>query len=366
MLVWIEEALFCSPLALSLRFFEVFALASDGRHRLLTRPLFKHGDDGSIGAWLEGLPMPTKVQARRILDEGIAVAPSASAEAPSITITLSSGASIEDARFDLDHAILLLRMPLGLLLEDRSSDLGFLLKLCPPTQRQHLRKAIEDGWVEVVHGGGLQSMRTVIDSLTGHGASTIERLRLLRLWVIFDGDADPRDRGRPSPQSEKLKQLCTGVQRAASLPWPLGHHRLGRRSIENYLPERALRVWQESARGRDKTERRQRVDALCELRKAKPDAARQIDMKKGLLGDVLKPVRDEIGKQRRDLRDDDLDPLFRGLSDKTRKALKDGFGRDIAVLFSQDATHLEEHFRRELDRDPPGSAAIVASLLARL
>ncbi|NCA71375.1 MAG: hypothetical protein EOM91_15025 [Sphingobacteriia bacterium] len=147
-------------------------------------------------------------------------------------------------------------------------------------------------------------------------------------------------------------------------------YQLGRRSIENYLPEQTLRRWQSKGQGAEKTRRRKLIDALCELRKSWPEAARQIDMKGGLLGDVSPAVRSKVEKHGRDLRDEDLDNLFQGLPEPVRRQLKKGFGRSIAELFESDLPGFDDSFRMEFDRDAQahaqGRETIIASLLARL
>jgi hypothetical protein len=371
MRVLIEQPFFAGPDALSLRFLEIFALARDGRHTVLTRPLFGSGNDELIEAWLAALPKSVAEEVRLVLRQGVIDATKLLAGVAGITVTDSSSSDWISARLRLHDAVRLLRTPLGLLLENRRADLHFLLALAPPTHRRQLKSALEHGWIEVLHGGGLGDMEALIQELQSDVSTSIGRkARLLRLWVMFDRDSAPSDRSQPSPSSERMKTLCENSAPAAKLPWPLSYHQLGRRAIENYLPERLLRVWQEARSGDENTKRRRAVEALCELRKTRPTAAHQLHMKKGLYGDLVPEIQKDIKEKGRDIQDQELDPLFRGLPDWIRKALASGFGKDAAQLFVRDFSGFEEEFRVEFDRErkahEPSRKAILDSLFARL
>ncbi len=201
--------------------------------------------------------------------------------------------------------------------------------------------------------------------------SIAQKARLLRLWVMFDRDSAPSDRSQPSSNSERIKALCEDSAQSAKWPWPLSYYQLGRRSIENYLPELALRFWQAKASGNKMTKRRESVDALCDLRKSNPVAARQLNMKHGLLGDLEPPpLRRQIREQKRDVREQDLDPLFKNLSVSQLRALRDGFGTRIAEELANDYQGLETAFRTEFERDrghaQESREAILDSLFRRL
>lgn len=370
MRVLIEQPFFTGPDALSLQFLEIFALARDGRHTLLTRPAFGSGNDDSIDIWLAALPKAVAEEVRLVLRQGLIDATKLPAGAAGISIADSPSSNWESARLCLHDAVRLLRTPLGLLLENRRADLHFLLALAPPTHRQQLKSALDHGWIEVLHGGGLGDMEALIKELRSEMSTSIgQKARLLRLWVMFDRDSAPGDRSQPSPSSERMKALCEDSAPAAKWPWPLSYHQLGRRAIENYLPERLLREWQAARSGDEKTKRRRAVDALCELRKTRPLAAHQLHMKKGLYGDLAPEIQKDIKEKARDIQDQELDPLFRGLDDSVRKALTSGF-KDAAQLFVRDFAGLEEAFRAEFEREPkdhePSRNAILNSLFARL
>ncbi len=209
----------------------------------------------------------------------------------------------------------------------------------------------------------------MIDELVGSAnVSVMSRVRLSRIWVMFDRDSDPADRMKPSPQSERFRSQCAQVENPC--PWPLTFHQLGRRSIENYLPEKLLRFWQDEAAGAERTRRRKRIDALCQLKRDNPHAAWQFNMKGGLLKDLSVEAREEIRDQRRSVRDGDLDPVFRGMNEAQRLVLTDGFGGKIANLFATQRPGCEEWFKAEYERQRPGAhptrEAMLSSLIARI
>ncbi len=369
MRVLIDQELFGRPAAFSLAFLEVFALAREGRHTLLTRPVLADDKDSPVGAWLNKLPGPVAKQILLVLEQALQSA--AGLPADTATITIAETDDWRRGQLAVPHALRLLRMPLGLLLEHRRTDLRFLLALAPPTQRRQLQGALDAGWIEVLNGGGLGDMTALIEELSDPSAVTLgQRARLMRLWVMFDRDSDPADRARPSPDSERLRRLCRQVSTDAGWAWPLSHYQLGRRSIENYLPEGLLRFWQQDAQGKRFTKRRKTLEALCELRKTRPDVARQYNMKYGLARDLPDEARKQVSEQRRDVRDNEVDPLFMGLSDEARTALRDGLGSRIADLFDWDPGGHEDAFRAEFERnrgaDEPTREAILNSLFARL
>jgi len=371
MRVLIEQRFFAGPDALSLQFLEVFALARDGRHTLLTRPLFGSDDDSLIEAWLAAQPEPIAQEVRLVLKQGMVNAAKLPAGAAGITLTNAVDSDWKLARFRLCDAVRLLRKPLGLLLEHRRTDLNFLLALAPPTYRQELRSALDNGWIEVLNGGGLGDMQALIEELQDDASASITRkAHLLRLWVMCDRDSAPNDRSQPSPSSERIRTLCEDVSQSGRWPWSLSYHQLGRRTIENYLPAPLLRLWQDAPHGDERTRRRRAVDALCELRKTRPSAAHQLNMKRGFFGDLAPEIQKQIRETGRAPQDHEFDPLFRGISDPIRKALSQGFGKDIAQLFVRDCPGFEESFRTEFDRGrrdhEPSRMAILDSLFARI
>jgi hypothetical protein len=365
MRVLIDAAFFAGPEAEDPAFLNLFALASDGRHVILTRPAFVPRGPSAIEQWLSQLPTRTAAQFRQVLSQGPDAAARMPAGAVGITVASLPSSDWSAGQLCLPDALRLLQTPLGVMVENRRADWRFLLALAPLAQRDHLRRALDRGWLEILHAGGLGEMKAWLKDLVEQPfASASNAARLLRLWVMFDRDADPADRSQPSRASLAMKDLC---QSAPERPWPLGHHQLDRRTIENYLPETALRRWQSDKSGAEGTKRRKMADALCKLRRDKPQAARQYNMKSGLLADLSPAVRKEVEEKARRIQDADLDPLFHGLSDTDRGALKNGFGKNIAAYLEHAS---EADFRREFERNrapgEPDRETILNTLFARL
>jgi hypothetical protein len=365
MRVLIDAAFFAGPEANDLAFLHLCALARDGRHLLLTAPTFGPDSPRQVLDWLESLPDACCRQVRQVLEQGVGAASGLSADAVGIRLMAGTGSDWAAGRLCLPDALRLLQMPLGVMVENRRADWRFLLALAPPVQRDRLRQALDHGWLEILHAGGLGEMKVWLEELIEPPfASASNTTRRLRLWVMFDRDADPADRSQPSQESIAMKTLC---ESAPEQPWPLGHYRLGRRAVENYLPAAALHHWQSQTSGAEGVRRRKTVSALCELRKKKSEAAYQYNMKRGLRGDLSRASRDDVIKHNRHLRDDDLDDLFKGLSDEDRAALTEGFGKDIADYLQRiDDPDFRHEFERYLAPGEPDRETILNALLARL
>jgi hypothetical protein len=365
MRVLIDAAFFTGPEAEGLAFLHLFALARDGRHVLLTAPPFRPDGPREVLDWLADLPEVCCRQIRQVLEQGVRTASGLPAEAVGIRLVAGTSSDWPAGRLCLPDALRLLQTPLGVMVENRRADWRFLLALAPPVQRDQLQRAFDDGWLEILHAGGLGEMKAWLEELLVQPfTSPSKAARLLRLWVMFDRDADPADRRQPSPACVAMKALC---ESAPARPWPLGHYRLGRRAIENYLPEAALRRWQSDKSGPEGTKRRKVVDALCKLRRDQPEAARQYNMKSGLLAELSPEVRKDAEEKARRIQDADLDPLFHGLPDTERDALARGFGTHITKYVEH---ALEADFRREFERDrapgEPDRETILNTLFARL
>lgn len=201
-------------------------------------------------------------------------------------------------RLPIETALRFLRKPLRLLVENRQNDGAFLRRVVPEPWRRKLLRSLDNGWVEIGHGGG-SDMRSQILASTQDEA--------LRLWALFDSDA--REPGRPSPASEELRGVCLEKQ--------VPHHRLQRRAIENYLPVRALEAWAYLGKGNVRAQRRRAVAAFASM----PEAHRHhYNMKGGFERDRRDPSAG-------------IPELYGELAD--HKDLQSGFANDIAVLFQE-------------------------------
>ncbi len=119
--------------------------------------------------------------------------------------------------------------------------------MAPLPWRYHYLKLLEQGWVKLGHGGGLPEMKTQIKG--------ISRGEALRTYALFDSDA--RRPGEASVQSEDLRRTCgrCGVS----------HHQLKRRSIENYLPVKALLAWAFSGPKHSREARRKTAESFAKM-----------------------------------------------------------------------------------------------------
>jgi len=345
---------------------------NEQRHVLITIPAYDDADPQSpLARWLAPMPPALKQGARNILQRGILadrMQPTGIAE----IWVVAPGAQDVDwgrARLGIKDAARVLRRPFKLLLENRRGDWAFLLRPASPTQRRDLEQARKNGWLEV-QGGGMGEMKRELEILvTAPPDDSAAWAAKMRLWVMFDRDAHPQDRAQPSQQSNEIRALCEDP--AMSHPWSLGFHQLRRRAIENYLPIKVLRAWQRRGSGRQRTQRRTAIDALAALATKNALAHWQYNMKHGLLGDLHGDVRHEIRGQAREIRDQELDPLFQGLDRDERRALASGFGSDIGDLYQEERIWREpghdQAFQREYGRDPSNDRdTVMQGLFARM
>lgn len=388
---------------------ELQALLHTGRsarHAFVCSPSYDPQADEPVNQWLNrigGFDPGAKQTLDAILDQSLILA---SQQTPDVaTLTVYDDASPTDwrqGRVTLPTALRLAQAPLHVLLEHRSNDRCFLLQLLPITQRERFLHAERSGWVHVEHGGGLGPMTSLLEDLvTAPDKDLSARFRRLRLWLMFDRDSQQGNRSAPSKDSRRLHKTVEDGNAVPQRddPWPITAHQLGRRSIENYLPHTFLEHhWAHAVAGIRRTRRQDALNALAWLRSNRPEAAWQYNFKNGLCGDVdnAKPdlkrqrIYDHLNTRPPKttslehfdaptlaalLHDDDLDPLFRGLTDTHKGDLLVGFASDIADLYRRtldaddQATRWDPAFADEYDQGPshqPSRDAIASSLLNRI
>lgn len=287
-----------------------------------------------IGQWLRWQSQRARLRWEQVFEAGQSkAATSLHRSRPRIVVDRTT--SWRTGRLSPPLAIRLLERPLKLLLENRDTDWRFVVCMMPKDQRDWLLKARDKGLVEAEQAGGLSEVLKRVEALE-HPDTDQQWIERLRLSVVFDRDADSADRSRPSPESEAV---CQAAQRCET-PWRLPHHQLRKRSIENYLPNKTLFDWWVPRPG-NHAERRQRAQSLKRLREARPEVADQLNMKKGLLGDVAPAIREEVRVQGRNLSDEDLDPLFRGLASEDRIGLEPGFPELAGAAVWHDGVDLD-------------------------
>jgi hypothetical protein len=287
----------------------VIQFGVEGWHLIQTDPVFDPAADRAVNRWLAAQDRSTREEVDLVFAIGVE---EESLGSPSTVYLRIGEASQSDwssvpPRMPMEPALGLLRKPLRLLVENRQNDGAFLRRVIPEPWRRKLLRSMDNGWVEIAHGGG-SDMRSQISASTQEEA--------LRLWALFDSDA--REPGRPSPASEELRGVCLEKQ--------VPHHRLQRRAIENYLPVKALEAWVHISRGSMRTSRRKAVAAFASM----PAAHRHhYNMKGGFERDRRDPSAG-------------IPELYGELAE--HKDLQSGFATDIAVLFQERDFRIREEW----------------------
>lgn len=269
------------------------------RHMLLTDPPYAGEEDEGHPArrWLPSLPSSVAEVARLLLEEHVI---QATTTPPRTTLHVHGRKHAVDLRWpDLrlpcDRAAAFALRPLGVLLEDRRSDRAFLLAAAPRRWRASLERALGDGALEFLNGGGLGNMLHQIREQ--RDAETAARI-----WALFDRDQrDGHAPGTPSKESDRLREACEALRSHG-----LGYHQLRCRSIENYLPIELLKTWASVAGVAGAPSK---VDGLAALEQHERD---HLHLKKqlgnGLIADLLIQRRFELEESwlRRDGHHDEI------------------------------------------------------------
>lgn len=379
MIVIVEDATWSDGTVQDLDKLALVAACARERHVLLNRPSVRPSmkagveqvvQPTGVAAWLSTLPSKLRREVELVFEYGLHAGPGAHQSNVARLRVAPGKDRWQAALVTPATAAELLRRPLKLLLENRRNDLRFLLCMAEPANKRRLEGALRRGWVEPEMGGGLPELKRRLEALR-NASSTAERIALARLWVMFDRDTNAEDRSRPSQLSEQTRMLCCEL----TMPWPLAHHQLARRSIENYVPAETLRAWwpeqiepamTQKVRQREVQDRQRRVEWLLHPPQDGGLSAQNrclFNFKKGLRGDLHRKTRRAIEETKGRLRDDDLDPVFCGLRGDIRDALATGFP-GLAEAFSVNGAIEEEAFRREVDQSE--RAELLASLFSRL
>jgi len=301
-IVTIEDAVFAAQVE-PLLLLSLIRHGFEGRHVVLTEPLFKPSGKQHVNTWLAQRDVLVRDAVIGAFDRSQRALPS-SASRVEVRIADRKQSHWEGSPplLTADDAALLLALPLRLVLENRLSDKHFLLCVAPEPRRSALRKALLQGWCRAEHGGGLGDMGNYLDSLREDAA---ERLRT---WVMFDSDASAP--GQPSGQSEALKQKCA----EASVP----HHQLQRRSIENYLPPRAFWEWAAVVQGFPTQARQQRAKRFQAMPKEQRHHVKMKEMFDEHIADLFREEEFRIDPEwlRADGQRPEVDTLLQGLFER--------------------------------------------------
>lgn len=140
------------------------------------------------------------------------------------------------AELSLVDALRLLQEPLGIIVENAKNDWNFLRKISTTITRDLLDKALADGWITILHGGGA-------DMVANISSRANYKYQALRTFAMFDSD-----RHHPDELDSNWIPIhpikCQGYLTEQSALQYLGNRywRLERRFIESYLPKSEVEV----------------------------------------------------------------------------------------------------------------------------
>lgn len=142
MRVRLDNSLFLTTAVVSqLPLLELFSLARDERHLILSDPLFDASARAPINQWLDQQEEQVQREVSALLNLSIDAAPALAHGTLDVTVT--ARASNWPAReLSLLDAVELLREPLHILLENGRNDFVFLRCVAPRTHRERLDEAI--------------------------------------------------------------------------------------------------------------------------------------------------------------------------------------------------------------------------------
>jgi hypothetical protein len=275
-------------------------------------------------------------------------------------------------KFTVADAADLLLEPVHLLVENRRTDLSFVVHLADPTNRKTLTECLKPpSRIQKVGGGSGELQAWLEELLTGDQTPDKWR-RVLRGWVLFDRDAGTQDTREPSKNALDIMALCKRV--VDSYGGGLSFICLGRREIESYVPDGGLAT---AATDRQKLF----VDRVIawRAREDRKEWAWAVDLKKGFHGD-LRPAwsaglsdadRDAIKKDEQPLQPQMLKAPFDGCSSAEIDEMKRGLGDKLGARLRAegDPPDWALDFATEYDRGPADQvrrSMFVQSLLDRM
>jgi hypothetical protein len=366
MIVTLDQTLFSEEWS----FWEAYSFveaARRGEHVLLTDPVWDPAEnDQPVVRWLNVMDAALVARFEAALRAGLDANANISRDTLAVRIAPLTESDWGRGELTPEDGLRVLSSPLWLALENGRNDLSFLRRILPQRDRHELDKRLGDGRVEVPLGGGTGELKHFLQSLknlprrASSPLDTTRWVRRLRSLVLFDKDAAPGDATVPFRDSATLSALCQGMTQ----PRPFPGHQLGRRTIENYLPFEALRLWAAAGRGPDRKKRREKVDAF-EATAFGAERRACYAMKKGLSKDAHGKEARKREARRASLTE--LPPPFQGLtSSQDVEALWEGFGDDIAGLFSNPEAD-DRWFWGVFDKDPAAKAwraSVIESLWA--
>ncbi|MEO3922743.1 hypothetical protein ABGB07_02500 [Micromonosporaceae bacterium B7E4] len=248
-----------------------------------------------------------------------AVARKASTAQSWVGTTQVSSDVVRVSRADLvEHAADLCQQAV-VVVENQESDGCFLQAVVHVLGDERIRRAIDNGWVEIANGGG--------SSLLKVAANAARRFRrVVRVAAVLDSDRlIPRQRTGSDDKAEQLKTLRVAV------------HVLARREAENYVPYRVLAT---VGRPADASRR------LTLLKQLTPEQREHYDMKYGFNRVDRSAAATDAFQQ--------VFPAY--VPPAPRTGLHDGFGTDLLERMHAQRERLTEHDFAQL------GAGVVAEL----
>lgn len=310
----------------------LFAFACTGRHVLLPNPV------GAFTEWLDTLDALTRSAYQRALNLSARAAPALAHDVATIRIELVTVMNWDDpvSILSLDEALIALEQSLGIFVENADNDWHFLRGIMGSSDREKLRRAVENNWVEPLHGGGATLVQRIENRALRPGPK-------LRTFVIFDSDRRHPDELHPG-WAPVAPVSCQGYLTEAAAAAVAGGRfwRLSRRSIESYMPARELSNHAEENGniGRTVAEAYLRMPRISQW---------YFNMKRGFSDDNS---QENAGRCK---------TLFDAVSAEDRALMQNGFGRKLAERYKGTQGH-----EFDWDNDARAEAGAAVSNLMRL
>lgn len=324
MIVTLDDGVFAGG-AEHLELCNIFRFGLLERHYIKTAPPFEATGDRHVNRWLRAQSRSLREEVERALANSTDALAHGPTPRPKVMIRI---AAISAPDWTLPIPVLpvsvacrLLDMPLRLLLENRRNDGNFLRAMAPPHLRKRFTACEDSGWIERVHGGGLEEMLHRIEE---DAKTPMDRLRL---WVMYDSDArrrfDPDNPEAAAPWGPATTSIAVGKACDSA---GIHAHRLWRRAMENYLPAEVLHAWAWNNDKRRKI-REKRAKKVRTFLAMSPEQRHYFNMKEGITGDE--------GSGR------GVSPIYSS-EEKNNQDLQTGFGTDLAgYLDENDEQYLE-------------------------
>ncbi|RUX19786.1 hypothetical protein EOA23_29855 [Mesorhizobium sp. M2A.F.Ca.ET.042.01.1.1] len=228
-------------------------------------------------------------------------------------------------------ALFLLTQPFHLIVEDETSDGGFLLWVARALGRERIIQAYRAGALAFRHAGGKGQFAKSAQALSfgvWPRANAPIRSMKLRVGALLDSD----DR---FPNEQKNKSIADEVLNHA--PWT---HCLAKRTIENYIPERFLRARLGSGK----------EPAIQALSRLTIDQRRHFPMKSGFRDKSTPPAPQTLQEFANDLnRPAPERTLFGSVPLGDWSILREGLGDGLSQVFIDPAYRCEPRSRNLFD-----------------